>query len=297
MNDSSLLKKVNLYLCVMVLLLLSPSCSTPAGEGFSMSTTRIPYKFHHKTKGHPPSKGDVLMLDMTIRRKDSITILPNPVMEGMPTAHVLNGAGLLSYRADPILGKATVGDSLTIKLPASIVYRLQGVPKGIPSSEYLYCDLVVTSIEGFKNYQQTQKERLAELRDQRVSKNDSLIAAYIAQKGLEATKLPSGVYLAVDELGKGEYPRAEDELKFHYRVYLLNDILVDDSYKRNEPFSCIVGRGGIIEGLDTTFPKIPIGSQVTALIPSDLAYGETRMGKAIPPNSNLRFDIKMVKLN
>lgn len=282
-------------LWLLPLLAVFSSCQNPESEGYSVSPTRVPYKFRYKAEGHPPAKGDVLMLDLIVMDKDS-TLLPSPVMEGMPAAHVMNGAGLLSYRVDPIFSKATVGDSLTVKLPASIVYRLQAPPKGVAANEFLYCHLYIKSIESFNTYQKIEKELLEELRANRAAKNDSLIQQYLSQNAIEATKNDLGVYVAMTKTGDGVLPKAEDKLYFHYRVYLLDGTLVDESYKRGKPFDCIVGRGGIIEGLDRVFPSLPLGTEASLFIPSDLAYGEKRMGRSIPPNSNLRFDVKLLKI-
>jgi FKBP-type peptidyl-prolyl cis-trans isomerase len=270
------------------------SCTPPQHDGFLVSPTRVSYKFHRQTGGMPPSRGDVLLLNMLVMTEKGDT-LPLPMDEGFPAAHVLSGAGMLSHRADPILSKASVGDSLTLKLPASVVYSMQGPPKGIGAGQWLYCHLGVREIKSYQAYQRVEAEWLASMREKRAALNDSLLQAYAAAQGWEMARLESGVYARVDTLGGGQRPLPEQQLSFHYRVSLLDGTPVDESYKRGKPFSCIVGRGEVIEGLDRTWPLLPIGTKATLLIPSDLAYGEKRMGKVIPPNANLRFDVWMLE--
>lgn len=269
------------------------SCTSPKEDnGFVVAPTRIPYKYHVEADGPPPKKGDVVVFEWKLEDDDGNAI-PSPVMEGMPTAHVLNGSGLLTYRADPILGQATVGDSLTIRMTTGMLYRTYGMPKGMSSNEWINCHLKITGILGLSAYQRKEASILTALREKRALQNDSLIRRTLTELEIDAKRTENGVYYLITENGQGRRVQNEDQLKFHYRVYLLDGTLVDESYKRGEPFEVVVGRGEIIDGLDSLFPQLRVGDKATVFIPSDLAYGEKRMGNAIPPNANLKFEVSM----
>jgi len=100
----------------------------------------------------------------------------------------------------------------------------------------------------------------------------------------------SGLGIYVLEEGKGPLPQKGKAITVHYRGYLTNGNIFDESYKRGQPFSFPLGAGRVIKGWDEGIAKLPIGSHALLRIPPELGYGGRAAG-SIPPNSTLIFDV------
>lgn len=75
-----------------------------------------------------------------------------------------------------------------------------------------------------------------------------------------------------------------------------------DETEPGEPAEVIVGKGQVIQGWDIgicgdptlDIPPMKIGGDRRLIIPAKLAYGEGGAGDAIPPNTDLEFQIAIV---
>ena len=93
----------------------------------------------------------------------------------------------------------------------------------------------------------------------------------------------------------------------HYTGWLADGTKFDSSYDRGQPFQCVIGTGRVIKGWDKGILGIDTGSGILVsamkvggkrklIVPADLAYGERQMGKLIPPNSDLTFEIELCEV-
>ncbi|WP_374295080.1 FKBP-type peptidyl-prolyl cis-trans isomerase [Acinetobacter sp.] len=93
----------------------------------------------------------------------------------------------------------------------------------------------------------------------------------------------------------------------HYTAWLADGTKFDSSYDRGQPFQCVIGTGRVIKGWDQGILGIDTGSGVIVsamkvggkrklIVPADLAYGERQMGRLIPPNSDLTFEIELFEV-
>ena len=93
------------------------------------------------------------------------------------------------------------------------------------------------------------------------------------------------------------YPEAGDEISVHYKGRLAsNGKLFDSTYKRQYPFTFRVGVGKVIPGWDIGMMKLSQGEKATLMIPAAMAYGKRGVDKVIPPNSDLIFEVHLVKI-
>ena len=64
----------------------------------------------------------------------------------------------------------------------------------------------------------------------------------------------------------------------------------------NDVFQFQLGSGQVIKGWDLGVPCMLEGETRELVVASDLAYGESGRGEAVPPNTILIFTIELVKL-
>lgn len=92
-------------------------------------------------------------------------------------------------------------------------------------------------------------------------------------------------------------PKDGDQVTVNYIGKLLNGKEFDNSWKKDKPFKFIVGKKQVIKGWDRVIKRMHIGQRLRVRIPSELAYGSKGIGSIIPPNSDLIFVIKLLKIN
>ncbi|KAB0548655.1 FKBP-type peptidyl-prolyl cis-trans isomerase [Pseudomonas argentinensis] len=80
-----------------------------------------------------------------------------------------------------------------------------------------------------------------------------------------------------------------------YRGWLEDGTEFDSSYSRGKPFQCVIGTGRVIKGWDQGLMGMQVGGKRRLFVPAHLAYGERSMG-AIPPHSNLNFEIELLEV-
>jgi len=88
-----------------------------------------------------------------------------------------------------------------------------------------------------------------------------------------------------------------DIVEVHYIGKLPDGTEFDNSWSKNKPFSFTVGKNQVIKGWDVIIKKMHLGDKIRVKIPSGLAYGKKGIGNIIPPNSDLIFVIKLLKIN
>ncbi|HEU0220475.1 MAG TPA: FKBP-type peptidyl-prolyl cis-trans isomerase, partial [Gallionella sp.] len=71
----------------------------------------------------------------------------------------------------------------------------------------------------------------------------------------------------------------------------------DSSHDRNQPFDFPLGGGRVIKGMDQGVAGMKVGGQRTLVIPAHLGYGPIGAGDAIPPNTDLVFNVELLGVN
>lgn len=135
------------------------------------------------------------------------------------------------------------------------------------------------------------------------------ITEYKKQPNVKTT--PSGLAYEIINPGNGKSPTEKSTITVHYHGTLIDQKTVFDSsmdrhaqaiasstdkkidYKStalNAPLSNMIK--GWLEGL----PLIQEGGKIKLVIPSDLAYGDRKMGEIIAPGSTLIFTIELLEV-
>ncbi len=81
-----------------------------------------------------------------------------------------------------------------------------------------------------------------------------------------------------------------------YRGFLADGTEFDSSYRRNEPFQCILSNNRVIQGWILGLQGMKAGGKRRIFVPAQLAYGERQIGSMIPPNSDLTFEIELIEV-
>lgn len=113
-------------------------------------------------------------------------------------------------------------------------------------------------------------------------------------QGVEAVRSPSS--LEYMNLEAGETPAAKDgsDVRVHYRCWLTEGTLIEDTWAQGEPLEMHVGGGDVIPGLEEGVSGLGAGGKRRLIVPSDLAYGPRGFGSKVPPYATLIYDIEII---
>jgi FKBP-type peptidyl-prolyl cis-trans isomerase len=128
--------------------------------------------------------------------------------------------------------------------------------------------------------------------DKSLKEGDDFLAANKNKSGV--VTLPSGLQYEIIKAGTGPKPKAEDEVKCHYKGTLIDGKVFDSSIERGEPATFPVNR--VIPGWTEALQLMPVGSKWKLYIPASLGYGERGAGQDIKPNSALIFEVELLEI-
>ena len=95
--------------------------------------------------------------------------------------------------------------------------------------------------------------------------------------------------------GNGEAAPDGATITAHYTGALCkNGILFQSSHDFGNPLTFSLNE--VIEGWTKGVPGMKVGGMRRLIIPSEMAYGSVRAASNIPPNSDLVFDIELIKI-
>jgi len=105
----------------------------------------------------------------------------------------------------------------------------------------------------------------------------------------------TGIKYIVLKEGTGANPIATSNVKVHYTGTFLDGKVFDSSVQRGQPID--FGLNQVIPGWTEGVQLMKEGAKYKFFIPSKLAYGERGAGGVIPPNSDLIFEVELLKIN
>jgi len=145
-------------------------------------------------------------------------------------------------------------------------------------------------------FQAQLREKLVQKIQSDASKNLKEGAAFLAEnakkEGVITTE--SGLQYKVITSGDGAQPKASDTVTTHYRGTLIDGREFDSSIARGTPASFPVK--GVIKGWTEALQLMHVGDKWELYIPSDLAYGKSKRGELIGPNSTLLFELELLAI-
>ncbi|MGQ9864178.1 MAG: FKBP-type peptidyl-prolyl cis-trans isomerase [Bacteroidia bacterium] len=115
-----------------------------------------------------------------------------------------------------------------------------------------------------------------------------------AKKDVGFTYTASGLGYKILQKGSGDPVGTGKRVKVHYRGYLVDGRVFDDSYQRGQPIEFTVGSKQVIPGWEEGIALMAVGTKGVLRIPPELGYGARGVPGIIPPNAVLYFDVEVV---
>ncbi|AUH51156.1 FKBP-type peptidylprolyl isomerase [Chromobacterium sp. ATCC 53434] len=123
----------------------------------------------------------------------------------------------------------------------------------------------------------------------------ALLAGGAAAQAAPVTKtLPSGVRIETLVAGKGALPKPTDTVKVNYRGTFKDGKEFDSSYKNGGPISFPLNR--VIPCWTQGVGLMAVGSKAKLFCPAATAYGSRGAPGAIPPNTDLYFEVELLDI-
>jgi peptidyl-prolyl cis-trans isomerase A (cyclophilin A) len=124
-----------------------------------------------------------------------------------------------------------------------------------------------------------------------------------ARKSAEAEKVKkeftnvtaSGLRYVILQEGTGKMPQATSNVRVHYTGTFIDGNIFDSSVQRGEPIDFNLNQ--VIPGWTEGVQLMKEGAKYKFYIPYQLAYGERGYPGAIPPKSDLIFEVELLKIN
>ncbi|GCC52021.1 hypothetical protein SanaruYs_22530 [Chryseotalea sanaruensis] len=133
-----------------------------------------------------------------------------------------------------------------------------------------------------------------------LNKDTIAIDAYLQSRGIVAKRGNSGIRYVIHEKSSSTVSpqfytnMPGDCFVTSYKGYVVAvDTVFDESANFETTLESSVPGENIIAGWKVAFQLLDVGDSATIYIPSVLAYGSAGSGKAIPPNSNLYFHVRL----
>jgi FKBP-type peptidyl-prolyl cis-trans isomerase FkpA len=219
------------------------------------------------------------------------------------------------------------GDSVVVRIQQDSFYRVpQAQRKGVVAGEPVVYNIGVYSIktaaqikklqddykksmEAFAKQQalfkkQQQEQLLMQKKQAAVDKKqDQELIAYFDKNGIKnQKKLPSGVYVAIDNEGTGDLIKPGFEVSVNYEKQSLSgtkyDSNIDTVFKHTSPYKVNIGQRQLIAGWEEGMQQFKKGGKGKIFIPSKYAYGSNKFGirpnDTIPANSIIKIDVEVL---
>ena len=112
-----------------------------------------------------------------------------------------------------------------------------------------------------------------------------------------AKQTASGLVYIIENQGAAEIPAKGSPMSVHYRgTFRTTGLEFDASYNRGQPMNFTYQVNRMVPGFEEGLGLMGTGGKGKIFIPYHLAYGAAGRGEAIPPYSDLVFDLEIISV-
>ena len=200
----------------------------------------------------------------------------------------------LSYSIGGTFAKGVIdnhqklNEELSIELNLDVVR--EGFLSGLDSSQ-----VNLLTDQDIRDIQESFQKLVRAKEEVKVKENLEKGAAFLEANKLQADVqvTSSGLQYKVLKEGGGQLPSASSKVRIHYTGKFIDGKVFDSSLGR-EPV--VNGVGGFVPGFSEGLLLMTTGSKYEFVIPYQIAYGPRGMQGAIPPYSNLIFEVELLEI-
>lgn len=282
-------------LAIASLAIVMASCNT----NYEKTKSGLSYKiFGGKGSGTTLKPGMFAKLNIEYRLSPKDTVL-NSTYGKVPLFTAVDTSAKTAYSFMELLPKVKQGDSVVFSISVDSLKSKGAIPDY--NEIFKRGDQIKGKMTVLKTYTNEndikadyEKEMTAE--KDRETKD---IKDYLAKKGIKAEQTKNGAFVQIDNAGDAQKAQTGKVASIMYKGYFLNntdkvfDTNMDSSKGHTTPIEVPVGAGQVIPGWDEALPYFGKGGKGKIFVPAMLAYGPQGSQGAIPPYSNLIFDVEI----
>ena len=107
---------------------------------------------------------------------------------------------------------------------------------------------------------------------------------------------PSGLRYTDLQVGEGAEAAKGKTVEVHYTGWLEDGTKFDASLDPSHPFTFRIGIDDVIQGWHQGITGMKVGGRRRLVVPPELGYGKQGMGRIVPPNATLIFEVELVNV-
>jgi len=246
-------------------------------------------------KGRGAQKGDVLKINFNMITLSGDTLLD--LFNREPVAVVCGDLDLGNGFAEAMKYIPEGGEAHFV-VPSSLAFDSVGLENFIPP----YCSFILnvksTKIFTPDEYEQEEK-RLRDMEEvenqRRKAEEPAKIEKFVKEFDIKVAPSSTGVYYLEIAAGTGDSVDNGDLVSIHYRLYNLENSLIESSYG-GEPMSFVYGSDEMVPGIEEALKKMRVGGKATIIVPSSMAFEGVAIDKELPAYSPVIFDLELVSV-
>ncbi len=305
-----------IYFLIVGMFLLN-TASAQRDSTYRIGLEGMQYKIIANGKGDLLNKGQFMELHFTNvlsdpERKDSI--LMSTREQGAPQIMEYDSSQIPPAYFK-IFSEMRNGDSLNVKTSVdSLLKKNTGeLPAFMKKGMFVYTNVKITNIYKTKEAADVAKEENNIIAEKiTVEKaatlkilDDEMLANYIQEKNIIATKTKNGVYIETLKEGLGVKLDSNIFVKVNYTGKTINGVMFDSNTDpaKGHLVPLLVNLtndlslgNGVIPGMSEGLKMMKKGSKGNLYIPSGLGYGARGAGSEIPPNAILIFEVEVLSI-
>jgi peptidylprolyl isomerase len=107
---------------------------------------------------------------------------------------------------------------------------------------------------------------------------------------------PSGLRYRDLQVGAGAEATKGKTVEIHYTGWLEDNTKFDASQDPSLPLTFRIGIDDVIQGWHQGITGMKVGGRRRLVVPPELGYGKQGMGRIVPPNATLIFEVELVNV-